>query len=171
MTANKLPVVLLKTNMGDIKIELYPEKAPTTVKNFLEYVTNGHYNQTIFHRVIDGFMVQGGGFNKDFIQKQTKQPIKNEAENGLKNIRGSIAMARTNDINSATSQFFINVVDNSFLDFKSKSPHEYGYCVFGQVIEGMDTIDKIRKAKTGSKGPHRDVPLENIEILAATQES
>lgn len=171
MNAKNLPVVVLKTNMGDIKIELYPEKAPITVQNFLDYVADGHYNDTIFHRVIDGFMIQGGGFNKEFQQKPTKKNIQNEADNGLKNIKGSIAMARTNEVHSASSQFFINVVDNDFLNFKSKSPHEYGYCVFGQVVEGMDAIDKIRKAKTGSKGPHRDVPVENIVILSATKES
>lgn len=168
MKENKHPQVLFKTNLGDFKVELYPEKAPETVRNFLDYVTSGHYNNTIYHRVIDGFMVQGGGFDKDFQQKPTKRPIKNEAENGLKNERGTLAMARTSDINSATSQFFINVVDNDFLNFKSKSLHEYGYCVFGKVIEGMDIVDKMRKVKTGSHGMHRDVPLETIEILSAT---
>lgn len=171
MKTKKHPTVLFKTNMGDITIELYPEKAPVTVQNFLDYVAEGHYNNTIYHRVIDGFMVQGGGFTKEFEQKPTKKPIKNEAENGLKNERGSIAMARTNDINSATSQFFINVVDNGFLDFKSKAPHEYGYCVFGKVINGMEVVDKMRRVKTGSKGPHSDVPTETIEILSAEQES
>lgn len=170
MQNKKHPTVLFKTTMGDFKVELYPEKAPLTVQNFLDYVTSGHYNNTIYHRVIDGFMVQGGGFTKEFEQKPTKKPIQNEAGNGLKNERGSIAMARTNDIHSATSQFFINVANNDFLDFKSKAPHEFGYCVFGKVIEGMDVIDKMRKVKTGSKGFHRDVPLETIEILSATQE-
>lgn len=166
----KKPVVLFKTNLGNIKIELYPEKAPVTVQNFLDYVTSGHYNNTVYHRVIDGFMIQGGGFTKDFVQKPTKKPIINEASNGLKNERGSIAMARTNEVNSASSQFFINVVNNDFLDHKGKAPHEYGYCVFGKVIEGMDIVDKIRQVKTGSKGPHRDVPLQDIEIISATQE-
>lgn len=170
MIAKKHPVVLLKTNMGDIKIELNPEKAPISVRNFLDYVAEGHYNNTICHRVIDGFMVQGGGFNKEFVQKPVKTAIKNEADNGLKNERGTIAMARTNEVDSATSQFFINVVDNRFLDFKSKAPHEYGYCVFGKVIEGMDVVDKMRKVKTGAKGPHRDVPTETIEILSAVQQ-
>lgn len=156
--------------MGDIRIELYPEKAPLTVENFLDYVKEGHYNHTIYHRVIDGFMVQGGGFNKEFVQKPTKKNIKNEADNGLKNERGSVAMARTNEIHSASSQFFINVENNDFLDFKSTAPHEYGYCVFGKVIEGMEVVDKMRKVKTGMKGSHRDVPLENIEILSAMQE-
>lgn len=166
---SKHPHVLFKTNLGDFKVELYPEKAPETVKNFLAYVTSGHYDNTIYHRVIDGFMVQGGGFDKDFEQKPTKSPIKNEADNGLKNERGTLAMARTNDINSATSQFFINVADNDFLNFKSKNSHEYGYCVFGKVVDGLDVIDKMRKVKTGSKGMHRDVPLETIEILSATE--
>ncbi len=170
MKEKKHPVVLFKTNIGNFKIELYPEKAPVTVQNFLDYVEEGHYNDTIYHRVIDGFMIQGGGFNKEFEQKPTKKPIKNEADNGLKNERGTIAMARTNEVNSATCQFFINVVNNAFLDFKSKAPHEYGYCVFGKIIEGMDVIDKIRKVKTGSQGSYRDVPTETIEILAATQE-
>jgi cyclophilin family peptidyl-prolyl cis-trans isomerase len=171
MTTKKHPVVLFKTNLGNIKIELYPEKAPITVQNFLDYVAEGHYNNTIYHRVIDGFMIQGGGFNKNFEQKPTKKPIKNEADNGLKNERGSVAMARTNEVNSASSQFFINLVDNDFLNFKSPAPHEYGYCVFGKVIEGMDIVDKIRKVKTGAKGPHRDVPTETVEILSAAQES
>lgn len=170
MTEKKHPIVLFKTNMGNIKIELYPEKAPVTVQNFLDYVNEGHYDNTIYHRVIDGFMVQGGGFNKDFEQKPTKKPIKNEAENNLKNERGTIAMARTNEINSATSQFFINLVNNEFLNYKSKAPHEYGYCVFGKVIEGMDVVDKMRKVKTGTHGSHRDVPQETIEILSAKQE-
>jgi peptidyl-prolyl cis-trans isomerase B (cyclophilin B) len=163
------PIVELKTTMGTIKIELFAEKAPITVKNFLGYVNEGFYNNTIFHRVKDGFMVQGGGFTKDMKQKQVKAPIVNEAENGLKNSRGTIAMARTSDVNSATAQFFINVVDNSFLDFKAKNSREYGYCVFGKVIEGMDVVDKIKKARTGSHGPHQDVPLEVIEITDATQ--
>ena len=170
MNEKKNPTVLIKTTLGDIKVELYPEKAPLTVQNFLDYVNDGHYNNTIYHRVIDGFMIQGGGFDKDFEQKPTKKPIKNEADNGLKNERGTLAMARTSEVNSASSQFFINVVNNDFLDFKSKAPHEYGYCVFGKVIDGMDVVDKMRKVKTGTKGPHRDVPMENIEILSAKQE-
>nr|WP_207391827.1 peptidylprolyl isomerase [Neochlamydia sp. AcF84] len=169
MNAKKNPIVLLTTSMGNIKLELYPEKAPLSVKNFVDYVESGHFNQTIFHRVIDGFMIQGGGFNQEFDQKPTKASIKNEAHNGLKNIRGSIAMARTNEIHSASSQFFINLVDNDFLNFRSPAAHEYGYCVFGQVIEGLEVVDKIGKVKTGSKGPHRDVPLETVEILSATQ--
>lgn len=163
----KHPVVLLKTTKGDIKIELYEDKAPESVKNFLSYVNDGHYDHTIFHRIIDNFMIQGGGFTADMNQKPTKAAIKNEAENGLKNKRGSVAMARTSDVNSATSQFFINIVDNDFLDFKGKTPREYGYCVFGQVTEGMDVVDKLRKVKTGSKGGHQDVPTETVEIVKA----
>lgn len=165
----KNPIVLLKTNLGDIKIELFQEKAPITVKNFLEYVKKGQYNHTIFHRVIDGFMIQGGGFTTNFEQKPVGDKIKNEAENGLKNLKGTVAMARTNEVNSATAQFFINTVDNPFLDFSAPNPQQYGYCVFGKVIEGMDVIEKIAKVKTGSKGMHQNVPNENIEILEATQ--
>jgi len=166
---NNHPVVLIKTNVGDIRVELNAEKAPISVKNFLEYVNTGHYNNTIFHRVIDGFMIQGGGFTKDFKQKPTNAAIQNEADNGLKNLRGTLAMARTSDVNSATAQFFINVVDNNFLDFRAKNPREYGYSVFGEVTEGMDVVDKIKKAKTGSFGPYQDVPVETIEIIEAKQ--
>lgn len=161
----KNPVVLVKTNMGDIKIELEKSKAPITVKNFLQYATEGFYDHTIFHRVIDGFMIQGGGFTKDFQQKPTHSPIQNEAENGLLNKRGTVAMARTSDVNSATAQFFINVSDNSFLDFKGKNPHAYGYCVFGKVIEGMNVVDKIKNLKTSNHGPYENVPKETVEIL------
>lgn len=170
MDKEKNPIVLFKTNKGDIKIELYPTKAPITVKNFLDYVTSGHYDNTIFHRVIDNFMIQGGGFDKDLKQKETKATIKNEADNSLKNIRGSIAMARTNVVDSATSQFFINLQDNDFLNFRGKSPSEYGYCVFGQVIDGMDVVDTIRKVRTGNRGMHGDVPTETIEILSSSVE-
>lgn len=163
------PIIVMETSAGNIKIELYPEKAPETVKNFLSYVDKGHYNGTIFHRVIDGFMIQGGGFTKDMTQKPTEKPIKNEAENGLKNERGTIAMARTMDINSATAQFFINVVDNRMLNFTSKTSQGYGYCVFGKVIDGMDVVDKIKKVETGSKQGHQNVPLESIEIIKAYQ--
>jgi peptidyl-prolyl cis-trans isomerase B (cyclophilin B) len=168
-TKSKNPRVLIKTSMGEIKVELNAEKAPLSVKNFLQYVKEGHYNGTIFHRVIDGFMVQGGGFTKDFKQKPTHAPIKNEADNGLKNVRGTLAMARTSDVDSATAQFFINVTDNSFLDFVSKNPREYGYSVFGKVIEGMDVLDKIKKVKTGSNGPHQNVPIEPIEIINVSE--
>ncbi|HEV8053070.1 MAG TPA: peptidylprolyl isomerase [Parachlamydiaceae bacterium] len=161
----KNPVVLIKTTAGDIKVELDAVKAPLSTKNFLQYVNEGHYNGTIFHRVIEGFMVQGGGFTKDMQQKSVHAPIKIESDNGLKNKRGTLAMARTSDVNSATAQFFINVVDNSFLDFRDKTSSGYGYAVFGQVTEGMDVVDKIRKSKTGNKGSFSDVPVETIEIL------
>lgn len=168
-TESKHPVVLIKTTAGDIKVELDAEKAPVTVKNFLQYVNEGHYNGTIFHRVIDGFMVQGGGFTKDMKQKPVHAPIKIESDNGLKNTRGTIAMARTSDVNSATAQFFINVVDNSFLDFRSKTPSGYGYTVFGHVTEGMDVIDKIRKAKTSTQSVFENVPVDAIEIIDVKQ--
>lgn len=166
---SKHPVVLLETSAGNIKVELYEDKAPETVKNFLQYVKDGHYDNTIFHRVINGFMIQGGGFTADMAQKPTKAPIVNEAENGLKNTKGTLAMARTADVNSATAQFFINVADNSFLDFKAKNPRDYGYCVFGKVTEGMDIVDKMKAVKTGSKGGHSDVPVEPIVIKKATE--
>jgi cyclophilin family peptidyl-prolyl cis-trans isomerase len=163
--AKQHPVVLIETNLGNITLELDADKAPITVKNFLDYVNSGHYNGTIFHRVINGFMIQGGGFTKEMNQKATKDPIVNEAENGLKNDRGTIAMARTSDVNSATSQFFINVVDNKMLDYTSKTPAGYGYCVFGKVTKGMDVIDKIKEVKTATKQGHGNVPLETIEII------
>lgn len=166
---NVNPMVLMKTNKGDIKIELFQKQAPISVQNFLQYVNDGHYNQTIFHRVIDGFMIQGGGFTKDFKQKSTRSSIVNEADNGLKNTRGTIAMARTSDVNSATAQFFINVADNNSLDYRSKTPSGFGYAVFGKVIEGMDVVDKIKNAKTGSNGMHQDVPKETIEILEVSE--
>jgi cyclophilin family peptidyl-prolyl cis-trans isomerase len=159
------PVVLVKTTAGDLTIELYPEKAPATVKNFLDYVTEGFYDHTIFHRVIPGFMIQGGGFTKEMKQKQPHAPIKNEAENGLTNDRGTLAMARTNDINSATAQFFINTVNNGFLNYQDKA--HYGYCVFGKVTSGLDVVDKITKSPTGSNGPHQNVPVQPIEIISA----
>lgn len=159
-------MVIIKTNFGEITVELNDEKAPETVKNFLAYVDAGQYDGTIFHRVIKNFMIQGGGFTKDMQQKPTKAPIKNEATNGLKNSRGTLAMARTNDVNSATSQFFINVVDNSFLDNKGTSPSQYGYCVFGKVVSGMEVIDKIKDVKTSNAGFHQDVPVEAVEIIS-----
>jgi peptidyl-prolyl cis-trans isomerase B (cyclophilin B) len=165
--AGKNPQVVLRTSAGDITLELYPDKAPISVENFIGYVKDKHYNNTIFHRVIDGFMVQGGGMTSDFKEKQTLSPINIEADNGLKNTRGSVAMARTSDPNSATAQFFINVVDNSFLDFKNPTPSGWGYTVFGKVIQGMDVVDKIAKVKTGNYGMHRDVPLEPIVIFNA----
>lgn len=156
--------VILHTNKGNIVLELDQEKAPLTVENFIKYVDTHHYDGTIFHRVINDFMIQGGGFSEDFEQKKTNAPIKNEANNGLKNVRGSIAMARTSDIHSATNQFFINVNDNDFLDFQAPNSRAYGYCVFGKVVEGMDVVDKIKKAKTGNLHGHENVPLENIVI-------
>ncbi|MCX8145892.1 MAG: peptidylprolyl isomerase [Azovibrio sp.] len=160
-------MVKLHTNLGTISLELDAEKAPVTVKNFLQYVEDGHYDNTIFHRVIDGFMIQGGGFAPGMKQKETRAAIENEAHNGLKNVRGSIAMARTNDPHSATAQFFINVVDNDFLDFRAPSGSGWGYCVFGKVVEGMDVVDRIKAVKTGNKGFHQDVPLEDVIIEKA----
>lgn len=163
------PRVRIKTNLGDIVVELNREKAPQTVENFLSYVNEGFYNGTIFHRVIDGFMIQGGGFTQDLQQKATKPPIQNEADNGLKNDRGTIAMARTNNPNSATAQFFINVVNNDFLNHRNKTTRGWGYTVFGKVVEGMDVVDKIRKTPTGPSGPFRqDVPKTPVVIESAT---
>jgi len=159
------PMVILKTSKGDVKIELYPAKAPDTVANFLKYVDDGFYNGTIFHRVINGFMIQGGGFTRNMQQKPTRAPVKNEAANGLKNDRGTIAMARTGDPHSATAQFFINVVDNGFLNFTSPDPRGYGYCVFGKVVSGMEAVDAIKIVATGSQ----DVPVETVEILQAVR--
>ncbi|WP_455204560.1 peptidylprolyl isomerase [Kaarinaea lacus] len=167
--ADPAPRVLLQTNMGNITLELNSEKAPASVANFLSYVNEGFYNGTVFHRVIDGFMIQGGGFTEDLQRKPTKAPIKNEADNGLKNDAGTIAMARTNDPNSATAQFFINVVNNDFLNFRSKTVRGWGYAVFGKVVEGMDVVDKIRKTPTGPSGPFRqDVPKTTIVIQSAS---
>ena len=159
--------VQLTTNHGVITLALNEEKAPKTVANFKSYVEAGHYDGTIFHRVIKNFMIQGGGMEPGMNQKATQAPIENEAANGLKNKRGSIAMARTSDPHSATAQFFINVVDNDFLDFKAPSGQGWGYCVFGEVVEGMDVVDAIRKVKTGSKGFHQDVPAEDVIIEKA----
>ena len=160
--------VELITNKGRIVLELYPEQAPRTVANFLQYVKDGHYNGTIFHRVIDGFMVQGGGFDQQMQQKLTRPPIQNEADNGLKNVRGSVAMARMPGAHTASSQFFINLQDNSFLDFRSRDDRNYGYAVFGKVVSGMDVVDRIAKLKTGNKGMHSDVPVEPVVIESAT---
>lgn len=159
--------VKLTTNHGDIVIELDAEKAPETVKNFLAYVEAGHYDNTIFHRVINGFMIQGGGMEPGMKQKDTKAPIKNEASNGLKNEAGTIAMARTQDPHSATAQFFINVADNDFLNFKAENVQGWGYCVFGRVSEGMDVVNKIKGVKTGTSGFHQDVPKEDVIIEKA----
>ncbi len=161
------PKVLIKTSLGDITVELYEDKAPISVKNFLQYVQDGHYNGTIFHRVIPNFMIQGGGFTSDMKQKTVRAPIKNEATNGLLNTRGTLAMARTSDINSATAQFYINTVDNKFLNYKND--REYGYAVFGKVIDGMDVVDAIEKVKTGSKLPFENVPVTTVEIIEAKQ--
>ena len=154
----------METSMGTITLELDDAKAPETVANFVQYAKDGHYDGTIFHRVIDGFMVQGGGFTKDMNQKETREPIRNEAMNGLRNLRGTIAMARTMVVDSATSQFFINLVDNAFLDFQNPTPQGFGYAVFGKVVDGMDVVDQIAKVKTGFSGPHQNVPEEAIVI-------
>ena len=160
------PVIVMKTSMGTVEIELYPDKAPVTVENFLSYVDSGFYNGTIFHRVIGNFMIQGGGFVRGMHQKATSSPIKNEADNRLSNSRGTIAMARTQVVNSATSQFFINVVDNGFLDFRSPAPETFGYCVFGKVIKGMDVVDRIKLVPTGSYGYFQNVPQTDVIILS-----
>ena len=160
-------MVKLHTNFGTIVLELDAAKAPETVKNFLAYVEAGHYDNTIFHRVIDGFMIQGGGFEPGMNQKPTNAPIQNEAANGLKNDRYTVAMARTGDPHSATAQFFINVKDNAFLNHTAPSGQGWGYCVFGKVVEGMDVVDKIKGVKTGSKGFHQDVPADDVVIQKA----
>ena len=152
------PQVELKTNRGAIVIELYPDKAPKTVANFLQYVKDGQYNGTVFHRAIDGFMIQGGGFDRDMKQRPTRAPVDNEAANGLKNDYGTIAMARTSDPHSATAQFFINVKNNDFLNFREPTAQGYGYTVFGKVVSGMDVVDKIAKVPTSNAGPHQNVP-------------
>lgn len=159
--------VKFTTNLGEFTLKLNAEKAPKTVANFLDYVKNKHYDGTIFHRVIPGFMIQGGGFDENMQQKPTLAPIENEANNGLKNKIGSIAMARTNDPHSATAQFFINTVDNDFLDFKMPSGSGWGYCVFGEVIEGMEVISKIEKVQTTTKGFYDDVPVDIVLIEKA----
>jgi len=162
-------VVKLTTNFGVIVLELDAEKAPETVANFLEYVNSSFYNGTIFHRVIDGFMIQGGGMEPGLKQKETRDPIKNEADNGLKNKTYTIAMARTPNPHSASSQFFINVGDNDFLNFSAPTAQGYGYCVFGKVIEGRDVVDAIKKVKTGSRGGHDDVPVDDVVIESAEE--
>jgi len=162
------PVVELDTNMGAIVIELNEEKAPKTVENFLNYVKSGHYDGTIFHRIIDGFMIQGGGMDADMNEKATNKPVENEADNGLKNDAGTIAMARTQDPHSATSQFFVNVKDNDFLNHSGKNMQGWGYTVFGKVTSGMDVIEKMRGVPTGRFGMHADVPKEPVVINSAT---
>ena len=154
----------IETSMGSITLELDEAKAPATVKNFLDYAKAGHYDDTIFHRVIDGFMIQGGGFTAAMEQKKTNAPIRNEAANGLSNKRGTIAMARTMVVDSATSQFFINLVDNTFLDYRGPDPRMFGYAVFGKVTAGMDVVDKIAKVPTGNAGPHQNVPVAPVTI-------
>ncbi|MCC7202386.1 MAG: peptidyl-prolyl cis-trans isomerase [Nitrospirae bacterium] len=161
---DKNPVVLMETSAGNIKIELDKKNAPISTSNFLSYVDDKFYDGTIFHRVISNFMIQGGGFTPDMQQKQTKGQIKNEAANGLKNKRGTIAMARTMVVDSATAQFFVNVVDNDFLDHRDTSPQGYGYAVFGKVVEGMDVVDRIKSVKTGTKMGLGDVPMETVTI-------
>jgi peptidyl-prolyl cis-trans isomerase B (cyclophilin B) len=159
--------VKLTTSMGPITLQLDKEKAPVTVENFAKYVDSGHYDGTIFHRVIDGFMIQGGGFDKDMRQKPTQAPIKNEAANGLKNDKYTIAMARTSDPNSASAQFFINVKDNDFLNYTAPTPQGWGYAVFGKVVEGQDTVDKIAKVATGNLGKQQNVPSQPVVIEKA----
>ena len=162
------PHVYVKTNLGGFTIELYPDKAPITVANFLNYVEKGYYSGTIFHRVIKGFMIQGGGFTTDMTQKETAPPIKNEAYNGLKNKKYTLAMARTNVVDSGTSQFFVNTIDNTGLDHKDKTQERFGYCVFAKVIEGSEVIDKIEMVQTTTKGAYGDVPVKPVIIKAMT---
>ncbi|HBC3536866.1 peptidylprolyl isomerase [Vibrio parahaemolyticus] len=161
-------MITLHTNFGDIKIQLNEEKAPETSANFLQYCRDGFYDNTLFHRVIDGFMIQGGGMESGLREKSTRAPIKNEANNGLSNKVGTIAMARTMEPHSASSQFFINVNNNTFLDFRSESLDGWGYCVFGEVVEGMDVVNKIKGVSTGSYGMHQDLPLEDVVITGTT---
>ena len=166
------PMITIKTSQGEIQAELYADKAPETVKNFLQYAKDGHYNGTIFHRIINGFMIQGGGFTRDFVQKPTRAPVRNEAANGLKNTKGTLAMARTSVIDSATSQFFINHgPSNGFLNHTAKTTQGYGYAVFGKVIEGMDVVDNIASVATGQVGPFGDVPLKPVEIKSIRREA
>jgi peptidyl-prolyl cis-trans isomerase B (cyclophilin B) len=162
-------MVVLHTNHGKISLELDQEHAPKTVANFLEYVRAGHFDNTLFHRVIDGFMIQGGGFTPDFRQKPTRAPIENEAANGLKNLRYSVAMARTNDPQSATAQFFINVADNAFLDHRARDAGGWGYCVFGSVVGGTDVVDRIKAVPTGNRGGHQNVPKQDVVIERAEE--
>lgn len=162
------PRVTIKTNLGEIVVELDSAAAPKTVANFLQYVRDGFYDGTVFHRVIEGFMIQGGGMSPDLARKETRAPIQNEADNGLKNDRGTIAMARTGEPHSATSQFFINTVDNIALNHSGKNPRGWGYCVFGKVVSGMETVDRIEGVQTTRKGPYQDVPAETVVIEKAT---
>ena len=166
--ARDAEVIVMKTSKGTIKMRLFPEKAPKTVENFVTHAKEGYYDGLTFHRVINGFMIQGGGFEPGMKQKATKEPIKNEANNGLKNTRGTLAMARTQTPHSATAQFFINVVDNDFLNFSGESLQGWGYCVFAEVVEGMDVVDKIKGVATGRSGMHQDVPKEDVIIESVT---
>jgi len=161
------PMLTMSTTLGDIEIELYPEKAPATARNFIDYVEAGYFDNLIFHRVIPGFMIQGGGFTSDMQKRPARPPIHNEADNGLKNLTGTLAMARTADPNSATDQFFINLVDNAFLDHTAKTPQGWGYAVFGKVVSGMQVVREIAAQPTGSVGPYQDVPQQPIVILKA----
>lgn len=170
MTEQVNPRVLFTTSMGEITLEIDPLRAPVTSENFLAYVSSGHFDGTIFHRVIPGFMIQGGGFSADMRQKPTCASITNEADNGLKNERGTVAMARTSDPHSATSQFFINLADNGFLNHTAKTGQGWGYAVFGRVVEGMDVVDAIAQVPTGTHGPHSDVPQKPVVINQATLE-
>jgi peptidyl-prolyl cis-trans isomerase B (cyclophilin B) len=163
------PIILMETSSGDILLELFEEKAPLSVANFLSYVDEGFYENTIFHRVIKDFMIQGGGYTVRYEEKPTHAPIKNEAANGLKNVRGSLAMARTADPHSASAQFYINTVDNPDLDHQSEADDEYGYCVFGQVIDGLDVVDKIQKLKTKPQGEHDDAPVDMVVITGMSR--
>jgi cyclophilin family peptidyl-prolyl cis-trans isomerase len=163
------PIVLMKTSMGNVEIELFQDKAPATVVNFLSYVNSGFYNGTIFHRVIGNFMIQGGGFTPGMGEKKTLPPVKNEAANGISNLTGTVAMARTMEPQSATAQFFINVADNRFLDYKSPTTEGYGYCVFGRVVKGMDVVERIKRVQTGNKGYFQDVPLQDVVIYSISK--
>ena len=164
-------MVILHTNHGDITLELDAEDSPATVANFLQYVRDGHYDNTLFHRVIPGFMIQGGGFSPGMKQKPTRGPVANEAANGAKNTRYTVAMARTSDPHSATAQFFINVADNAFLDYKAPSPQHYGYCVFGKVVDGKDIVDRIVGVPTGRSGMHENVPSDDVVIVRAEEKA
>ena len=162
-------MVTLHTTYGDITLNLFADKAPDTVANFLQYCRDGHYNDVLFHRVIDGFMIQGGGFDANFEEKPTRKPVKNEADNGLSNKIGTVAMAHTMEPHSASAQFFINISDNDFLNFKSATSQGYGYCVFGEVVEGMDVVNKIKGVATGTRGyGHQDVPVDDVLITGVT---
>jgi cyclophilin family peptidyl-prolyl cis-trans isomerase len=167
-TTGAEPVVVMKTSLGEVQIKLFKDKAPVSVANFLAYVNKKFYDGTIFHRIIPTFMVQGGGYTPDMTKKPTGAPIKNEAQNGLKNARGTLAMARTADPNSATAQFFINVADNDFLNYTAPNPAGWGYCVFGKVVDGMTVVDRIKGVPTGTRAGHKDVPLTEVLIEKAT---